>query len=67
MEAGQVWYPNSSFKTATAIKDFNREGLPLVLVANVRGFSGGQGEFCTLGIALTGQPTCTTRFSSTVL
>ena len=42
MEAGQVWYPNSAYKTAQAINDFNREGLPLIIFANWRGFSGGQ-------------------------
>ncbi|KAH8832774.1 acetyl CoA carboxylase [Flagelloscypha sp. PMI_526] len=42
MEAGQVWYPNSAYKTAQAIFDFNREGLPLIIFANWRGFSGGQ-------------------------
>lgn len=42
MEAGQVWYPNSAYKTAQAIADFNREGLPLIIFANWRGFSGGQ-------------------------
>ncbi|KAK4046075.1 acetyl-coenzyme-A carboxylase [Microbotryomycetes sp. JL201] len=42
MEAGQVWYPNSAFKTGQAIADFNREGLPLIIFANWRGFSGGQ-------------------------
>ncbi|PWY98047.1 acetyl-CoA carboxylase [Testicularia cyperi] len=42
MEAGQVWYPNSAYKTAQAIWDFDREGLPLVILANWRGFSGGQ-------------------------
>jgi len=42
MEAGQVWYPNSAHKTAQAIFDFNREGLPLIIFANWRGFSGGQ-------------------------
>ncbi|KZP16603.1 acetyl CoA carboxylase [Athelia psychrophila] len=42
MEAGQVWYPNSAYKTAQAIFDFNREGLPLIVFANWRGFSGGQ-------------------------
>lgn len=42
MEAGQVWYPNSAYKTAQAILDFNREGLPLMILANWRGFSGGQ-------------------------
>ncbi|BFZ56498.1 acetyl-coenzyme-A carboxylase [Savitreella phatthalungensis] len=43
MEAGQVWYPNSAFKTAQAINDFNHgEQLPLMILANWRGFSGGQ-------------------------
>ncbi|NXY64371.1 ACAC carboxylase, partial [Callaeas wilsoni] len=40
-QAGQVWFPDSAFKTAEAIKDFNREGLPLMVFANWRGFSGG--------------------------
>jgi acetyl-CoA carboxylase/biotin carboxylase 1 len=42
VQAGQVWYPDSAYKTATAIRDFNRgEQLPLVIFANWRGFSGG--------------------------
>ncbi|KAM4057331.1 acetyl-CoA carboxylase domain-containing protein [Hirsutella rhossiliensis] len=42
-EAGGVWYPNSAFKTAQAINDFNNgEQLPLMILANWRGFSGGQ-------------------------
>lgn len=42
-EAGGVWYPNSAFKTAQAIRDFNNgEQLPLIILANWRGFSGGQ-------------------------
>lgn len=40
-QAGQVWFPDSAFKTAQAINDFNREGLPLFVFANWRGFSGG--------------------------
>ncbi|GLD74974.1 acetyl-CoA carboxylase 1 isoform X1, partial [Lates japonicus] len=40
-QAGQVWFPDSAFKTAQAIKDMNREGLPLIVFANWRGFSGG--------------------------
>ncbi|XP_068095507.1 acetyl-CoA carboxylase 2 isoform X1 [Hyperolius riggenbachi] len=40
-QAGQVWFPDSAFKTAQAIKDFNRERLPLIIFANWRGFSGG--------------------------
>ncbi|KAF1351089.1 acetyl-CoA carboxylase acc1 [Delphinella strobiligena] len=42
-EAGGVWYPNSAYKTAQAIRDFNNgEQLPLIILANWRGFSGGQ-------------------------
>ena len=41
-QAGQVWYPDSAYKTAQAIMDFNREQLPLMIMANWRGFSGGQ-------------------------
>ncbi|KAK3098334.1 hypothetical protein FSP39_018526, partial [Pinctada imbricata] len=40
-QAGQVWFPDSAYKTAQAIKDFNREELPLIIFANWRGFSGG--------------------------
>jgi len=41
-QAGQVWFPDSAFKTAQAIQDFNRgENLPLIIFANWRGFSGG--------------------------
>ncbi|CAO0802940.1 unnamed protein product [Mucor circinelloides] len=43
MEAGGVWFPNSAYKTAQAINDFNKgEELPLMIFANWRGFSGGQ-------------------------
>ena len=40
--AVQVWYPDSAAKTAHAIEEFNKEGLPLIILANWRGFSGGQ-------------------------
>ena len=41
-QAGQVWYPDSAYKTAQVIRDFNRgENLPLLIFANWRGFSGG--------------------------
>jgi acetyl-CoA carboxylase carboxyltransferase component len=40
MQAGQVWFPDSAFKTAQAIGDMNREGLPLIIFANWRGFAG---------------------------
>ena len=39
-----MWFPDSSRKTATAIEDANREGLPLVIFANFRGFSGGMSD-----------------------
>jgi len=41
-QAGQVWYPDSAYKTAQAIQDFGKgENLPLIVFANWRGFSGG--------------------------
>ena len=40
-QAGQVWFPDSSYKTSQAIQDFNQEQLPLMIFANWRGFSGG--------------------------
>lgn len=40
-QAGQVWFPDSAYKTAQAIQDFDHEGLPLMIFANWRGFSGG--------------------------
>ena len=40
--AGHVWYPDSAFKTSQMIRDADREGLPLFIIANWRGFSGGQ-------------------------
>ncbi|VDD78910.1 unnamed protein product, partial [Mesocestoides corti] len=40
-QAGQVWYPDSAYKTAQVIADFAREELPLFVFANWRGFSGG--------------------------
>jgi acetyl-CoA carboxylase/biotin carboxylase 1 len=41
-QAGQVWYPDSAYKTAQALRDFHGEGLPVMIFANWRGFSGGQ-------------------------
>ena len=38
----QVWFPDSAYKTANAMEEFDREGLPLLILANWRGFSGGQ-------------------------
>lgn len=46
LQAGQVWFPDSAYKTAQAIKDFNREELPLIIFANWRGFSGGMKGLC---------------------
>merc|ERR1719504_587154 len=40
-QAGQVWYPDSAYKTAQAINDFAGENLPVMIFANWRGFSGG--------------------------
>lgn len=40
-QAGQVLFPDSSYKTAQALRDFNNEGLPVMIFANWRGFSGG--------------------------
>merc|ERR1719359_2528500 len=41
-QAGQVWFPDSAFKTAQALRDFNKaENLPCMIFANWRGFSGG--------------------------
>ena len=40
--AGQVWYPDSAFKTAQGIQDMVAENIPLIIFANWRGFSGGQ-------------------------
>ncbi|CAI5449095.1 unnamed protein product [Caenorhabditis angaria] len=47
-KAGQVWYPNSAFKTSQAISDFNREKLPLIMVLSLRGFSGGRKDMCEM-------------------
>uniref|UniRef100_A0A0E0EX18 Uncharacterized protein n=1 Tax=Oryza meridionalis TaxID=40149 RepID=A0A0E0EX18_9ORYZ len=41
-QAGQVLFPDSATKTAQALLDFNHEELPLFILANWRGFSGGQ-------------------------
>lgn len=37
-----MWYPDSAEKTALAMEEFGLEGLPLFILANWRGFSGGQ-------------------------
>jgi hypothetical protein len=38
----KVWWPDSADKTAQAMEEFDREGLPLFILANWRGFAGGQ-------------------------
>lgn len=43
-QAGQVWYPDSAWKTAQALRDFRLERLPVLIFANWRGFSGGPGD-----------------------
>jgi acetyl-CoA carboxylase/biotin carboxylase 1 len=40
-QAGQVLFPDSSYKVAQALRDFDKEGLPAMIFANWRGFSGG--------------------------
>ncbi|KAG2445384.1 hypothetical protein HXX76_000006 [Chlamydomonas incerta] len=40
-QAGQVWFPDSAEKTAAAMEEYDAEGLPLFILANWRGFSGG--------------------------
>lgn len=51
-QAGQVWFPDSAYKTAQAIRDFNREHLPLIIFANWRGFSGGMKGECSPSASL---------------
>ena len=45
-QAGGVWFPDSSSKTATALRDFQGEDLPVFILANWRGFSGGARDMC---------------------
>jgi acetyl-CoA carboxylase/biotin carboxylase 1 len=40
-QTGQVHFPDSSYKTAQALRDFDKEGIPVMIFANWRGFSGG--------------------------
>lgn len=51
-QAGQVWFPDSAYKTAQAIRDFNHEHLPLIIFANWRGFSGGMKGKCSPSTSL---------------
>jgi acetyl-CoA carboxylase carboxyltransferase component len=32
-QAGGVWFPDSAYKTAQAIRDYDQEGLPLIIFA----------------------------------
>uniref|UniRef100_A0A672PPX8 acetyl-CoA carboxylase n=1 Tax=Sinocyclocheilus grahami TaxID=75366 RepID=A0A672PPX8_SINGR len=34
-QAGQVWFPDSAYKTAQAIEDFNREKIPLMVFLKI--------------------------------
>ena len=38
---GCLWLPDSAAKTAEALEDMGREHLPIIILANWRGFSGG--------------------------
>jgi acetyl-CoA carboxylase carboxyltransferase component len=41
LRAAQVWFPDSAYKTAQAVRDMAAEDLPIMIFANWRGFSGG--------------------------
>lgn len=41
IQATSVLFPDSSYKMAQTINDVNREGIPLLMLMNMRGFSGG--------------------------
>lgn len=50
-QAGQVWFPDSAYKTAQVINDFSKEDLPIIIFANWRGFSGGmKGKYSLLNL-----------------
>jgi acetyl-CoA carboxylase carboxyltransferase component/biotin carboxyl carrier protein len=40
-QSGCLWYPDSTLKTSQAFRDIDTENLPIVMFANLRGFSGG--------------------------
>ena len=40
-QSGSLWYPDNTLKTSQAFKDIEKENLPIVMFANLRGFSGG--------------------------
>ena len=60
-QAGQVWYPDSAQKTAMAMEEFGLEGLPLFILANWRGFSGGQRDLFD-GVLQVGSSLIMTRY-----
>eukprot|EP00474_Spongospora_subterranea_P005797 CRZ06255.1 hypothetical protein [Spongospora subterranea] len=41
-QPGCVLFPDSAFKIAQCLRDFNQENIPIIIMANWRGFSGGQ-------------------------
>ncbi|XP_059351478.1 acetyl-CoA carboxylase 1-like [Daphnia carinata] len=43
-QAGQIWFPDSAYKTVQISLDFSREDLPLIIFTDWRGFSGGRKE-----------------------
>ena len=43
-QSGCIWYTDSSYKTAQTISDAKRENIPLLILANWRGFSGGTND-----------------------
>lgn len=40
-QSGSLWYPDSTLKTSQAITDIDKEKMPILMFANLRGFSGG--------------------------
>ena len=58
-----MWFPDSALKTAHAMEEFDREGLPLYILANWRGFSGGQRDLFegVLQVRISALPLCKGR------
>jgi acetyl/propionyl-CoA carboxylase alpha subunit/acetyl-CoA carboxylase carboxyltransferase component len=46
-QSGNILYPDTSFKIAKTIRDVNVEGLPLLIITDWRGFSGGTRDMYT--------------------
>ena len=40
-QSGCLWYPDSTLKTSQALRDIDKEKMPILMFANLRGFSGG--------------------------